>query len=322
MSSLELPAFLASAAGTLVLQSDILRQLEGSTDPHARELEASWRTDSGMDITETFPGHLQSRWDKPLLQRSSSELFTILAEKFDQARWRAVTTEHAGDWLYTLPITSCGLKMSDEAVRVAVGLRLGANICEPHTCSCGAAVTARGEHGLSCPLGFGRVARHGAINDLVYRALSKAGFPTIKEPQGLLRSDGKRPDGITLIPWKAGRSLVWDATVIDTLAPSYLTASAARSGTAASLAEDRKTQKYHAFLETHVFIPLALETLGPINTVGLNFISDLGRHLTLATGEPKETSYIFQRFSVTIQRFNAVAFSGTFIKPTPNMDDE
>src|SRR6218665_2137382 len=112
------------------------------------------------------------------------------------------------DWLHSLPITSCGMRLSDEALRVAVGLRLGANICEPHTCACGAFVSARGEHDLSCSLGFGRVARHSVINDLIHRALIKAGFPAVKEPQGLLRSDGKRPDGITLIPWKAGRSLI------------------------------------------------------------------------------------------------------------------
>src|SRR6218665_1132621 len=91
------------------------------------------------------------------------------------------------------PITSCSMKLSDEALRVPVGLRLGANICEPHTCACGAFVSARGEHGLSCSLGFGRVARHSVINDLIHRALIKAGFPAVKEPQGLLRSDGKRP---------------------------------------------------------------------------------------------------------------------------------
>src|SRR6218665_3748966 len=94
----------------------------------------------------------------------------MLSEKIDQARLNAVSTQHAGDWLCTLPITSCGLKLSDEAVRVAVGLRLGANTCEPHTCACGVPVTAKGEHGLSCQLGFGRVARHGAVNDLIYRS--------------------------------------------------------------------------------------------------------------------------------------------------------
>src|SRR6218665_1147976 len=105
-----------------------------------------------------------------------------------------------------------------------------------------------GEHGLSCQLGFGRVARHGAVNDLIYRALSKAGIPTLKEPHGLLRSDGKRPDVINVTP----------------------------RGAAAAIADDRKFQKYHAFLQDHAFNPLALETMGPINPAGLNFISDRG----------------------------------------------
>ena len=92
---------------------------------------------------------------------------------------------------------------------------------------------------------------------------------------------------------------MWDATVVDTLAPSYLTASAIRAGSAASLAEDRKNQKYSALLDAHVFVPVALETLGPINDKGQDFISDLGRGLTQATGDPRESSFLFQRFSMT-----------------------
>ena len=64
----------------------------------------------------------------------------------------------------------------------------------------GQRVTAQGHHGLSCIRGFGRQARHGVINDVIYRTLTKAGFSTVKEPPGLIRSDSKRPDGITLIP--------------------------------------------------------------------------------------------------------------------------
>ena len=38
------------------------------------------------------------------------------------------------------------------------------------------------------------------INYLVYHALLQAGLPSTKEPTGLLRTDGKRPDGLTNVP--------------------------------------------------------------------------------------------------------------------------
>ena len=44
----------------------------------------------------------------------------------------AACTQHSGDWLFALPVASCGLQLDDEAVRVAVGLRLGWT-CARHT---------------------------------------------------------------------------------------------------------------------------------------------------------------------------------------------
>jgi len=37
----------------------------------------------------------------------------------------------------------------------------------------------------------------------------------------LTRRDGKRPDGTTQIPWRSGKLLVWDVTVVSTLADSF-----------------------------------------------------------------------------------------------------
>jgi hypothetical protein len=50
----------------------------------------------------------------------------------------------------------------------------------------------------------------------------RAGIPVVNEPQGLVRTDGKRPDGLILVPWQSGRSATWDVTVFDTLAASYI----------------------------------------------------------------------------------------------------
>src|SRR6218665_215078 len=45
---------------------------------------------------------------------------------------------------------------------------------------------------------------------------------------------------------------------------------------------------------------------------GLSFFSELGQKLRATTGEMRETAFLFQRISITIQKFNAVAFRGTF----------
>ena len=47
-------------------------------------------------------------------------------------------------------------------------------------------------------------------------------IPSMLEPTGLSRSDGKRPDGVTIAPWKSGRMLVWDVSCTDTFAMSHL----------------------------------------------------------------------------------------------------
>ena len=92
------------------------------------------------------------------------------------------------------------LTYTDEAVRVAVGLRLGLDLCVPHECHCGSMVDARGAHSFVCKRAPpSRTARHHALNDLIPRGFASAGFSVTKEPTGLFRSDGKRPDGLTLV---------------------------------------------------------------------------------------------------------------------------
>jgi len=67
----------------------------------------------------------------------------------------------------------------------------------------------------------------------------------MKEPLGLCRSDGKRPDGLTLVPWQSGRSLVWDVTVVCPLAAGSYVASAAREArSVAELAAIKKEDKF------------------------------------------------------------------------------
>ena len=64
--------------------------------------------------------------------------------------------------------------------------------------------------------------RHTVLNDVIRRSLQSAGIPALLEPAGLDRGDGNRPDGITLLPYARGKSLVWDATCTDTFSPSKI----------------------------------------------------------------------------------------------------
>ena len=60
------------------------------------------------------------------------------------------------------------------------------------------------------------------------------------EPTGLSRSDGKRPNGLTQVPWSAGKSIIWDVTVADTLTASYIQTTSKTAGGAAEIAVARK----------------------------------------------------------------------------------
>jgi len=84
---------------------------------------------------------------------------------YHRARLLAAAAPHSGEWLHTLPISACGLHLEDNAIRVAVGLRLGCAICEAHPCPCGATVDSLGQHALSCKKNAGRVQRHAWLND-------------------------------------------------------------------------------------------------------------------------------------------------------------
>ena len=152
-------AFLASAAATLELQDAILSrsQLTLGDDSCISEARESWCQAFNAIPPQDVSATRQRNWDKAAVLEGRRVLEAGAKDPSDRARILAVTSEHAGDWLNALPITSCGLRLDDEAVRIGVGLRLGLQICEPHQCPCGSRVDGRGLHFLSCRMGPGRL---------------------------------------------------------------------------------------------------------------------------------------------------------------------
>ena len=126
------------------------------------------------------------------------------------------------------------------------------------------------------------------------------------EPAGLSCSDGKRLDGLILVHWSAGNSIIWDVTVVDTLAASYIQTTSETAGGAAEIAVTRKEDKYAALLINYDFIVIALETLGLLSNKTNTCLRELDHRLTIATRDPRETSFLFQRISVAVQRFDAI----------------
>ena len=88
------------------------------------------------------------------------------------------------------------------------------------------------------------------LNNTIWRALNKARVQSTKESTGLLGSDGKRPNGVTSIPWAKGRCLTWDVTVPDTFATSHIASTFYLPGAAAEHAATLKKHKFAAVSQT------------------------------------------------------------------------
>ena len=80
----------------------------------------------------TLPDQLppkQTFCDRPVVASDRAQVQSCLDSPLQLASFLTATARHSGDWLFALPIASCGLKLDDEAISVAVGLRLGLDLC-------------------------------------------------------------------------------------------------------------------------------------------------------------------------------------------------
>ncbi|GAU89484.1 hypothetical protein RvY_02031 [Ramazzottius varieornatus] len=210
-------------------------------------------------------------WDTPIVERQ----FRVLLEQStptEKARLHAVSSKESGAWLDALPVS-------------VLGLRIGAKLCEPHACRCGVQVDGLGRHGLACKNSAGRHSRHDALNDIIHRALTSCQVYNIREPNGLLRDDGRRPDGLTLVPWCQGKALAWDVTVVDTLTQTYLQGSTERVGFAASQAEEKKRSMYVELEGRYLFCAVGFETFGVFGNEARDLIQKIGKKIMDSTAK-------------------------------------
>ena len=170
---------------------------------------------------ESPPDGTQKNWTQPVFVSTAQEFVSRKDDKRSKV-FNAHQGKFESQWLNVVSCKNLGLKLDDHQLRISIGLRLGGNICVAHTCRCGERVERDGVHGLSCTKSAGRFSRHAILNSLIKQTLGYLDLPSMLEPRGLYRTESKRPDGVTMIPWELGKQLVWDVTVVDVLAPSRL----------------------------------------------------------------------------------------------------
>jgi len=299
--SLAIPCFLASAYGS----TDAVRQSLNDPNlvPHGLEEALSKWTQLFGPPPDLELRDSQSQWDEIAAVRAFKSLLREDLSAVDKARLGHVSCKEAGYFLQATPSPLVGTHLSNEHLRAAVCLRLGLPLFEEHSCACGMKVDPRGLHKLSCKSFSLEVnARHNQINDVLSRALIQAGVPNRKEPMGLSPTSNIRPDGLTVMPWSSGKSLIWDVTVHNTYADSYVQRSSRDMGFVARDAEKLKRFHYFELFDRYIFVPFVIETSGFWGAEALEFTRQIGERISQISGDVRATSFLRQRVAIEAVR--------------------
>ena len=108
---------------------------------------------------------------------------------------------------------------------------------------------------------------------------------------------------MAMVPCKDGKPLVWDATCLDTMAPSYHEAVISQVQGVASSAQE--VTKYSNLVPTDSFTPVAVEIIGSIGSRSMTLLKELGYCIRKTMGEVKALAYLLQHFLVAIPLFLA-----------------
>ena len=138
---LALPAFLASAVGAKDALSEIfgLEHVDGTYDDALKR----W-FDLGK-IEMAPENEIQKNWTEPIFDSEIADLILRL-EPTDIKKFNAFQDRFGSQWLNVIPCKILRLKLSNQQLRIAIGLRLGSKTCERHKCVCGKDVTVDGWH--------------------------------------------------------------------------------------------------------------------------------------------------------------------------------
>ena len=119
-----------------------------------------------------------------------------------------------------------------------------------------------------------------------------------------MSNDGRRPDGVTMLPWSRSHSLAWDFTCVHRLAASHLSKGRQQGSSVATANEAFIRQHYNDIPSCYILEPVAIETLGGIGDSTWAFLRTLSHRIQEQTGEKCSFAWLRQRLSIALQRGN------------------
>ena len=84
----------------------------------------AWMILTGSGPPTGSAAHRQREWDSRWTSKAWTTLHESTNNALDRARLLASRAPHAGDWLLAPPVTALGLRLSDDVIWIAVGIRL------------------------------------------------------------------------------------------------------------------------------------------------------------------------------------------------------
>jgi len=112
-------------------------------------------------------------------------------------------------------------------------------------------------------------------------------------------------DGLSRIPWQAGKPLTWYVTVVCPLANSHFAATRSEVGLVYLLGHS-----------LHFSVGCHRDT-GSVQRLCSRFLSNLGRKIFVLSGDDREARFLILRISVLIHRFSAILLHDNCQDPFP-----
>ena len=152
---LALPAFLASSAEA----KNALSEIFGLEHVNRAYDDALKRWFELGKIEMAPENEIQKNWTEPIFDSEIADLILRLKPTDDKG-FNAFRDKFDSHWLNVILFKNSSLKLSNQQLRIVIGLRLGSKKCDRQKCVCVKGVTEDGWHGLACHKSAGRFSRH------------------------------------------------------------------------------------------------------------------------------------------------------------------